>query len=185
MNYDGTTSYNPGSGVAKAGTTARLPFPQIISGGVSYRPTEKWNIEVDVDWTDWSTVDTVRLKGTSAIFGTDLPLQLNWHASWLYELGVTRFLDNNWFVSAGYFYSSDTTSEQFFTPAVPDTNLHVGSVGFGHKGQRWDWAVAAQLIAGPGRNIKNSQPNPFTGESGNGKYRLFIPTISFSLGYHF
>ena len=185
MNYDGTTSYNPGSGVAKAGTTARIPFPQIISGGVSYRPTEKWNIEVDVDWTDWNTVDTVRLKGTSAIFGTDLPLQLNWHASWLYELGVTRFLDNNWFVSAGYFYCSDTTSDQFFTPAVPDTKLHVGSVGFGHKGQRWDWAVAAQLIAGPERNIKNSQPNPFTGESGNGRYRLFIPTISVSLGYHF
>jgi hypothetical protein len=61
----------------------------------------------------------------------------------------------------------------------------VGSIGVGRKGARWNWTVAAQLITGPARNVQNSQPNPFTGESADGKYQLFVPTVSFSVGYRF
>jgi long-chain fatty acid transport protein len=185
MDYDGTTDYNPGPGTAHAPTHAHVPFPQIASGGISYRPTPDWNLEADVDWTGWSTLNTVMLKGTSKIFGADLPLQLNWHDSWLYEIGATRYLGNGWQVSAGYFYSGDSSGSKHFTPAIPDTVLHVGSLGFGHNGERWHWAVAGQIIAGPQRTINNSQPNPFTGESANGKYQLFVPTLSVSVGYHF
>jgi long-chain fatty acid transport protein len=152
---------------------------------VSYRPTPRWNIEVNVDWTDWDTLNTVVLEGSSAIFGIDLPLTFNWHQSWFYQLGATRYLDDGWFVSAGYFFSSDTAPSSSFTPAVPDTDLHVGSIGVGRRGERWNWAVAAQLIAGPKRNITDSQSNPFTGESANGKYQLIVPAISFALGYQF
>jgi len=35
------------------------------------------------------------------------------------------------------------------------------------------------------RPIITRQPNPFTTESANGKFQLFIPTVSFSVGYHF
>ncbi|MBC8094225.1 MAG: outer membrane protein transport protein [Akkermansiaceae bacterium] len=185
MNYDGQSKYKSGGASPTVDSTAEVHFPQIASGGISFRPTPKWNIEVNVDWSDWETVDTIVLKGTSAIFGSDLPLQLNWHQSWFYEFGVTRYFDHGWFVAAGYFFCGDTTSERYFTPAVPDTDLHVGSVGFGRKGEHWRWALAGQIIAGPPREIENSAPNPFTGESADGKYQLFIPTISFSVGYQF
>ncbi len=186
MNYEGSSSYDPGIPIPTANTTARVQFPQIISGGVSFRPTPKWNIEVNVDWTDWNTLDTVTLSGTKNLgFPFDLPLQLNWHASWLYEIGVTRYFENGWFISAGYFYSTDTTSGKYYTPAIPDTNLHVGSVGFGFKGEHWHWALAGQIITGPSREISDSQPNPFTGQTANGSYQLFVPTLSVSMGYHF
>jgi long-chain fatty acid transport protein len=185
MNYEGDTKYNPGVSIPSAETTARIPFPQIASAGVSFRPTTNWNIEVDVDWSDWSTINTVVFKGTSAIFGSDLPLQLNWHQSWLYELGITRSFGDGWYASVGYYFCGDTTPSKYFTPAVPDTDLHVGSIGFGHKGDRWSWAIAGQIIAGPKREISDSQTNPFTGETANGKYQLFIPTLSLSAGYRF
>lgn len=185
MDYRGDTTYNPGISIPAAKTTARFQFPQIVSAGVSFRPTPKWNIEVDVDWTDWNSINTVTLSGTKSIFGRDLPLQLNWHDSWLYELGVTRYFNNGWYVSAGYFFSGDTLPGKYYTPAVPDTDLHVGSLGVGRKGKRWDWAVAAQIITGGARTINNSQLNPFTGESADGKYQLFVPTVSLSMNYHF
>lgn len=185
LNYDGHTTYNPGISIPPAKTTARVEYPQIVSAGISYRPTPKWNIEVDVDWANWDTLNTVTLKGSKSIFGADLPLQFNWHDSWFYEIGVTRYFDKGWFVSAGYFFSGDTTSGKYFTPAVPDTDLHVGSLGVGRKGKRWDWTAAAQIITGPARAINNTQPNPFTGESANGKYQLVVPTLSFSVNYHF
>ena len=63
---------------------------------------------------------------------------------------------------------------------MPDTDLHIGSIGVGRKGKHWDWAIAAQLIAGPSRTIDN-HVNPTV----NGRYQLWTPTLSFSLGYHF
>ena len=193
MNYKGTSTYDLlGS---SASTKAKADFPQIISGGVSFRPNTNWNIEFNVDYTDWNTLNTVNLEGTSALGinlllpgpppAFDLPLQLDWHESWFFELGVTRQLDDGWFISAGYFYSSETAPSSTYTPAIPDTALHVASLGVGHQTDKWRWVVAAQLIAGGKRNITDSQPNPFTGESANGKYQLIVPTLSVSLSRKF
>jgi hypothetical protein len=74
----------------------------------------------------------------------------------------------------------ESTSTKDFSPSVPDTNLNVGSVGFGYKGTHWRWAVAAQIIAGPSREITHS-----TASVVDGSYKLWTPTLSASLGYHF
>jgi len=185
MDYEGDTSYNPGISIPDAPTTGSVAFPQIISAGVSYRPTTNWNIEVNVDYTDWNTLNTVVLEGSSAIFGFDLPLQFDWQESWFVEIGATRTFENGWFVSGGYFYSSETVPSDTFSPAVPDTVLHVASFGVGHQGEKWRWAAAFQMIIGPEREISNSQPNPFTGESANGNYQLIVPALSLSVGRRF
>ncbi|MBW8864633.1 MAG: outer membrane protein transport protein, partial [Verrucomicrobia bacterium] len=181
MDFGGHSSYAPvkGGPGAYVPTTASVPFPQIVSGGISYRPTPKWNVEVGVDYINWDSLNTVKLQGTSAIFGIDLPLQLDWHDSWQYKIGVTRYFDNGWYVSAGYFFTSDTSSINHFTPAVPDTDLHVPSIGFGRNGEHWHWAVAGQLIVGPQRQIKGSSSAP------DGKYQLISPTLSVAVGYKF
>ena len=189
MDFGGNSTYTPAPGLPTAytRTSAKVPFPQIISGGISFRPTPKWNIEADVDYINWDTLNTVTLKGTKNIFGFDLPLQLNWHDSWQYKFGVTRNFDNGWFVSAGYYFTSDTAPNSYFTPAVPDTDLHVGSIGFGRNGERWSWALAGQIIAGPKRSITAAPGNtdPFTGVSAAGKYQLFIPTVTLSVSRKF
>jgi len=191
LNYKGHASYyNTGLGIPSTSvdTSAQVQYPKIVSAGVSFRPTPKWNVEVNADWTDWETLNTVTLNGTRnfGFFGpADLQLPLNWHNSWFYEIGATRYFENGYFASAGYFYSSKSTGEKDFNPVVPDTDLHVGSVGAGYKGPRWRWAFAFQIITGPYRDVKTSQPNPFTGESANGKYRFIVPAITGSLGYHF
>ena len=183
IQYSGTSTYDAAAASVK--TKATVDFPQIITAGVSFRPNENWNIEFNVDYTEWNSLNTVTLQGTSAIFGFDLPLQLDWHESWFFELGVTRKFDDGWFVSGGYFYSSETAPSQTYTPAVPDTALHVASLGVGKQGEKWSWVIAAQFIAGGKRDINDSQSNPFTGESANGKYQLIVPTISVSLARRF
>ena len=183
IHYKGESTYDVAG--ATVDTKATLDFPQIITAGVSFRPTPDWNLEFNVDYTDWNTLNTVNLEGTSAIFGFNLPLQFDWHESWFFEFGVTRNFEDGWFISGGYFYSTETCPSQTFTPAVPDTALHVASIGIGHEGENWRWVVATQLIAGERRNINNSQPNPFTAESANGKYQLIVPTLSVSIARRF
>lgn len=177
MDFTGHSSYTPAPGGPSltSKTSASVPFPRIVSGGISFRPTPKWNLEADIDWINWNTLETVTFNGTPL---GNLPLVFDWHDSYQFKFGVTRYLEGGWFVSAGYFYSTDTTSSTYFNPAVPDTNLHVGSLGFGHKGEHWHWALAGQIIAGPERTINNGTP-------ADGSYQLFVPTAVFSVGYHF
>ena len=40
-------------------SSASIHFPQYIVGGISFRPTPNWNLEFDVDWTDWDNVKQI------------------------------------------------------------------------------------------------------------------------------
>ena len=100
----------------------------------------------------------------------------------MYEFGITRSFDNGYYLSAGYFFSQASTPTAFFTPMVPDTNLHIGSLGGGYKGKTWSWALALQIIGGGWRSVT---VDPNVNQSINGQYKLFTPTLSFTVGYHF
>ena len=175
LDYKGTGSFEPSAPFlpGPTSTTGHLKFPQIVSGGISFRPTTNWNIEADIDWTDWHTVK-------NAVIDQIGTLTFNWESSFFYELGVTRQLGRGFYASAGYFFSEASTPNNYYTPLVPDSDLHVGSLGIGFKGRRWAWAVAGQIIGGPYRNVQSSF-DPAV----NGRYKLFTPTLSFSVGYHF
>ena len=107
-------------------------------------------------------------------------LTLNWQSSFFYEFGVTRQLGSGYYLSAGYFFSEASTPEKYYTPLVPDTDLHVGSLGVGRHGKHFNWALAGQIIGGAYRTVEGA-----VDPSVNGRYRLFTPSISFSVGYHF
>lgn len=174
VDFDGHSSAKPVF-AGKQSTSAKVDFPQFIVGGVSFRPTANWNIEVDVDWTDWNSLNTVTFKNTA--FG-DVGLPLNWKSSFLCHLGATRQLRDGYWVAAGYFYSQNSTSDKDFTPLVPDTDLHVASIGIGHKGKRWSWALSGQIITGPSREISNGKPS-------DGTYQFFNQAINFAVDYRF
>jgi long-chain fatty acid transport protein len=175
MDYRGSASFSPSAPFLPppVATTTHLNFPQMVVGGVSFRPTPDWNLEVDVDWTDWDHVKTATIDQIGV-------LPLYWQSSFFYEFGVTRQLGKGYYASIGYFYSEASTPEKYYTPLVPDINLHVGSLGFGYKGRHWTWAVAGQIIAGAWRNVQGA-----VDPSVDGRYKLWTPTLSASVGYHF
>ena len=178
MKFEGTATISPAFLAPpplppSSSASTEVKFPQIIIGGVSYRPNEKWNIEVNIDWADWNSVDTLKISP----YANE---KLDWHSSFMYQVGVTRYFDNGYYASTGFFYSEESTSGSYFTPLVPDTDLYIGSLGGGYKGEHWNWALAMQIIAGNYRSVDN-QNDP----SVDGKYKLFTPTVSFSVGYRF
>jgi long-chain fatty acid transport protein len=154
--------------------SARIQFPQHITLGYSLRPTKDWNVEFDLDWTDWETLNDVTLKQRHV---EDKKIPFNYNASFLYEVGVTRKF-GLWHVSAGYIYSQRTVPNEEFNPAVPDTDRHVFSVGFGRKYDKMSWDLAYQYLWGPERNIDR-------GTVVDGNYRFEAHAVSLAVGYHF
>jgi len=181
LNYDGHTD-NTYTGSQSA--SAEFHFPRNIIGGISFRPTTNWNFEVNVDWTDWDSLNTVLVKQSP-------PLQLpfNWRSSFFYEFGATRFFGNGMHVSAGYIYSENSVPDASFNPAVPDSDRHIFSFGVGQQYQRLRWDAAYQFAWGPARTVSGSPVNinPFTGaaESADGRYEFISHALTVSLGYSF
>jgi long-chain fatty acid transport protein len=154
--------------------TAGIKFPQHVIVGYSFRPTEKWNFEVNVDWTDWDNLNTVYLRKDSG----DVALPFNWESSLFYEFGASYKFDNGLVASVGYIYSENSVPNESFNPIVPDSNRHIFSAGVGGQWDRWGFDVAYQWAHGPRRTVNQ-------GTVADGDYRFDSHAISLSVGYTF
>lgn len=156
---------------------ARFPFPQHFIVGWSYRPTPKWNLEFNVDWTDWDRLTTVVLNqpGNGAL--PAVPVTFNWKSSFFYEGGATRHFDGGWRVSAGYIFSENSVPDGSFNPVVPDSDRHIFSVGVGQSGDRIRWDLAYQFAWGPPRLI--ARGGAFA--PADGRYEFFSHALALSI----
>lgn len=179
VDYEGTSQTYPYAPITDTG--GPLIYPQFVVGGISYRPTPKWNLEFNVDWTDWERVNNLTFNGTS--LGT-LVVPLNLESSLMYEFGVTRQLGKGYFASAGYFYSENSIPDASFNPILPDADLHLGSVGFGHHGERWSWAVAYHFGYNGGRTVSGSPMSP-TGQTADGDYQTLNHAFNLAVTWRF
>ncbi len=106
---------------------------------------------------------------------------LNYRSSFTYEFGVTRQLGKGYWASLGYFYSENSSPDHDFTPIIPDTNLHLGGIGFGYKGKNWDLAIAYQFGYCPERTVSGD----VTYSSANGTYKVFNNAVNLSATFKF
>jgi long-chain fatty acid transport protein len=158
---------------------ASLPFPQSVVLGVSFRPTEKWNLEFNVDWTDWDRVNTVNIH--QAIPSA---LVLNWESSLYYEFGLTRYFENGWHVSGGYIFNENSVPDATFNPLVPDLDRHFVSAGVGYQGSHFSVDLAYQFGFSEERTVRGSAISD-VGQSADGKYGYLSHAFALSLGWRF
>lgn len=175
MNYSGHVTF---MGPLLPSQAAHLNFhlPQTLVGGYSYRPTTNWNVEVDADWSDWSSLRNAPIQ-TGPVPGPTL--SFNWKPSTMYELGVTRYFGAGWQASAGYMYSANSVPSSFLNPLVPDSDRHLFSAGLGKQYQHLSWNAAYQLGIGPSRSVSADVNSP------NGSYEFFSNALSFNIAWHF
>lgn len=166
MDFDGSLTVNP---VRMSASTKGFEFPQNIIAGWSFRPTPKWNLEFNIDWTDWDSLNTVTVQPAG------IAIPFNWQSSLFYEFGATRFFDNGWSVSAGYIYSENSVPTQYFSPLIPDSDRHIFSAGVGWKHKQLSWDVAYQFAYGPERSLS----------AFGGGFTFISHALTLSVGYGF
>jgi long-chain fatty acid transport protein len=168
-----------------------LTFPWTVVGGISYRPTQKWNLELDANYTHWSSLNTFNLHqdDPQPPLHSENTVNFGWQGSWIGELGVTRYFDHGWHVSAGYAFNQNSVPNTYYTPWVADLNRHLFSLGFGRTGKRFDFDAAYQLGYGPSHTVTGSQPSlQVEGnitQSADGQYGFFSSAFIISAGIHF
>ncbi|MDD2765693.1 MAG: outer membrane protein transport protein [Opitutaceae bacterium] len=159
--------------------SATFPFPEVLIAGYSYRPTPQWNIEANIDWTNWTRLNTVVISKASG----PVSMPFNWRSSCFYELGVTRYLNGGWLVSAGYTYSENSVPDATWNPAVPDANRQFWCAGVGYARGSVRCMLTLQHATAPTRVIQGTLSA--AGETADGAYGTSIDTLSLSLDYRF
>jgi len=193
MDYSGHTEVMSNGGplptmpTTSSGASVNYPFPQEVVAGVSYRPTEKWNLEFDAEYTDWDALGNLNIhqSNPSALVPySNVPLDLDWESSWYFEWGVTRYFDCGWHVSAGYIFNENSVPDKHYTPLVTDLDRHFFSLGTGYKGKHLSFDVAYEFGYGPDRTVTGSVLSA-AGQTADGTYGFISQAVAVSVGWHF
>jgi long-chain fatty acid transport protein len=157
--------------------SAEFVFPEVIIAGYSYRPAPGWNLEVNLDWTNWDRVNNLTINAPGPLGATQT---FNWQSGFFYDVGVTREFKNGFSLSAGYTYAENSIPDATYTPAVPDSDRHLFALGGSYHTGGLKLTLAYQFGYSPDRTVSGS---PFG--LADGTYHNRTHAIAASLAYQF
>ncbi len=164
----------------KTDAETTIHFPADVSAGVAFRPTKRWTLGLDVEWTDWSRFSRSRLdieREVPAAGFTDASVDLGWGSQWLIKFGVEHVLSEKLSLRGGYVYGKSPVPERTLSPDNPDSDQHNLAIGFGYKSKKYVIDVYYNATLYSDRKVTN----PIL----SGKYENFTHALGISLGYRF
>lgn len=109
----------------------RLPF--VLSTGISYRPTTKLLLTADVNYTAWSSYDTLKFDyAFNSAPLKDTKLTKAYKNVFCYRVGAEYIISPKVLVRVGFYHDRSPVSEQLLTPDSPDANRNgiTGGISF-------------------------------------------------------
>jgi long-chain fatty acid transport protein len=184
VDYSGT--YEAAAAGIRSDVDASIDFPAVIVAGYAFKPTDKWTIECDADWTDWNHVDNISVHFKTPGM-TDVTQQQDLKNSVAYKVGAEYKYSDNLALRCGYIYDQNATAEETWRPSLPDTDTHFFTGGFGYKTGGVTIDTAVQFVYYATRRINNDvDMNEETSSSTiDGTYRTWAPCASVSATYAF
>lgn len=204
ITYTGTLSMtNMSSGVYGAapysfpdtyvtGIESRLALPQTIALGYAFKPNNKWTIEADGIWTDWSSVQEDFAKYTEegdpfklAVLNDGNPLAKDWNATMSYGIAAKYQATDKLVLRCGYLYAETPVPAANFEPSMVDMDMHCVSVGAGYALKK-DLTVDAAYFGGfyKDRYITNDIALS-SGSDLDGMYESYVNVFSVSFTYKY
>ncbi len=182
----------PVIGLADREAEAKFVFPMTVAGGIAWKPTSNWNLEINADYTDWSTLRRVTIRHyeiPSPPLQENYPFNLFWRPSWIFSAGITHYLDNDWHVSAGYSFNQGSVPDAYYTPLIADVDRHFATIGVGRKGKKYDFDLVYQFGYGPDYEVVGSTPSSSTGffipQTADGTYDFVSHAVLMTVGIRF
>jgi long-chain fatty acid transport protein len=165
-----------------------ITFPGAFTAAYRYSPNERWDIEADVTWTDWSQFDALDVTfGTSnAVLAGFDPTLAEYDDTFSFALGTSYRLNDQWTVMGGYFFWEMAAQYDFtYTAAIPDGDKHGLSVGAQYKVNDHLTVDLAYLFTFSPENTIDTSFRLTNGANMDGDYSAAIHIVSLGLTYKF
>lgn len=164
-------------------------LPQAVIIGYNFKPSDKWAINLDVEWTNWASIEQEYLiyqYETNAtrlsILNDGNPASRDWNNAIAMGLGGQYNLNEKLRLRSGCYYKEKAVPEANFEPALPDNNTFGFTAGFGYSFNEkitLDVGYAFQKFLK--RKIDN---NTFSGTI-DGKYNTYANMYGATLRFDF
>jgi long-chain fatty acid transport protein len=170
------------------GTSIDLDLPANASLSAYHKLTEKWAIMGTITWTDWSSLDELRVKFDND--ADDNVTTLDWDDSFYYAVGATWYYNDQWTFRGGFAYDeTPVPSAKKRTPRVPDDDRYWVSAGAGYEFlDRWGIDFAGTYIWTDGdpeiKKTTDTEEDTFRGNL-NGDYEAYSYILSLQINYTF
>jgi len=163
-----------------------ITFPANLTIGYKRQFNDKFDWEIDLSWTGWSSYDTLdTVFGTSnAILAGFEHIGKDYLDTFSLNTGGTYVLSDTWKVNAGYFFYTQASNKNNYTNESPDGKQHGVSIGLEYSQNNWALDIMYIAIFQPGVRIENVS-GLANGADIDGEYSNLTQLISTGITYNF
>lgn len=157
-----------------------IKFPDVLTIGAAFKPSEKVTLGLDFERTGWSSYDRVDvdLENEVAPAGfNDSSDVKGWNDVWAVKTGVEYQATENIAVRGGYAYQNNPAPDSTFDPRLPDSDQHDFSLGIGFRADSFTVDLAYTAAYYIDRKTEKAELN--------GEYESFGHYAGLSVGYVF
>lgn len=172
---------------------ARTELPLTVGLGASWQIAERWSLGLWVDWHRWSaSYDTFKVDlsngsdaAVNAALGPDPSdrIPLNWDDRFVFALGTSYQIAENWTLRAGYRYGKSPIPNDLVTPLNGATLEQALTLGLGWQSDDWRLDLAYGYEFTDTSRVGRSGYR--AGEYSNSAFRPSLHLVSLSLGRSF
>jgi long-chain fatty acid transport protein len=182
-------------------TTLDLPAEAAV--GVGYELNDKWRLEGDVSFAQWSAFQklAVDFQNNTSVPGPAGPIPVvadinqaeNWKNTFAMRFGTTWKLSDPHEIRFGALWDQNPIPDDTLRPSIPDGDRWSVTLGYGYKAQSWSLDAYYMPLFFRTRNAKGattgkpSATNPYQVVDGviDGKYESFVHLIGASFTWRF
>lgn len=162
-----------------------LTMPSLFSIGVANTSIPDLTLEFDLQWTGWSSIDSLNLDFANAV--TDFSAPKNWNDVLALRFGGEYRLDKTMALRLGYVYDPTPIPDDTIDTLVPDSDRHDFSIGVGWGFENFtiDFAYMAIVLKERKVNSVLNTANPAAPYRLHGTYETLAHLAGLSLTYRF
>ena len=174
------------------GIESKLVLPRSVAVGYAFSPNEKWTIEIDCEWTGWSSVQEDFIKFTDetdqtrlSILNNGNPASKDWNDSLAYGVGAQYRHSDKLTLRGGYLFIETPIPSANFDTSLPDCDRHGLTLGAGYKLREdltMDLAYFGVLMVD--RDVSNDVAIG-NGADLDGKYEGYVNIVSVGFTYKY
>ena len=168
---------------------AELPLPSNLSFGVSYRPTERWDVAFDLQYVGWYAYDSLNVVFTPNVLnGYTIKAEKNYKNTVIARIGAQYKTTERLDIRAGIYFDQSPIRSDNYNPETPGMNKLGTSLGLSFAPlKRLQIDLAFLYIHGIDRNGSYRLKNMITNvdETFEGKYSSNAFTASLGVAYRF
>jgi long-chain fatty acid transport protein len=133
-----------------------IEFPDIASLGLGFATSANSWLEVDINWTGWSSFDRLVIDIDNPLFD-QVVLDEMWDDSFQYRFGWRFNTSERTQWRFGYLYDETPQPEQTVSPVLPDANRNDFTFGYGYKSDKFWVDLAVMYVAFDNRTVNESE----------------------------